>query len=168
MKPKFADTISWQQAEMLMQPVFIRLIDNIRKQLEQSTWQGTYREQPIWAEDVSEATQNQVIQLQLQLKTASKQEAEAIEQALAQLPHPHLDYQLCLKKQTQEINIDLWELCYQICFRNYIPPFQLSDDHPVEIDQNLIDEMGEVDWLVLDEKAKRLIEQIFKNLPEVD
>jgi hypothetical protein len=44
MKPKIKDTAAWQQAEILMQPALIRLIDNIRKQLEESVWQGTYQE----------------------------------------------------------------------------------------------------------------------------
>ncbi|MEC4807332.1 MAG: hypothetical protein SAJ12_21095 [Jaaginema sp. PMC 1079.18] len=44
MKPKFKDIAAWEQAQQLMQPIFIRLVDNIRKKLEDSTWKGTYEE----------------------------------------------------------------------------------------------------------------------------
>lgn len=44
MKPKFKDTLAWQQAEILMQPALIRVLDNIRKQLEDSSWEGTYED----------------------------------------------------------------------------------------------------------------------------
>lgn len=42
MKPKFKNFLAWQQAELLMQPCLIRLLDNIRKYLEASPWEGTY------------------------------------------------------------------------------------------------------------------------------
>jgi len=42
MSPKITDTVAWQQAELLMQPTFIRIIDNIRNQLDESAWKGTY------------------------------------------------------------------------------------------------------------------------------
>lgn len=42
MKPKFKNSLAWQQAELLMQPSLIRLLDNIRKYLESSPWTGTY------------------------------------------------------------------------------------------------------------------------------
>lgn len=44
MKPKIKNTLAWQQAELLMQPALIRLLDNLRKKLEESVWQGTYEE----------------------------------------------------------------------------------------------------------------------------
>lgn len=44
MKPQFKDSQAWHQAELLMQPSLIRVIDNIRKQLETSPWQGSYEE----------------------------------------------------------------------------------------------------------------------------
>jgi hypothetical protein len=163
--PKFADTESWQQAEMLMQPVFIRVIDNIRKELEQSSWQGTYREEIVWAEGVSPQTQEKVLALRNQLPTADPSEAPQIEAVLAKLPQPHPVYQLCLKHNDQQVVVDLWQLCYRICFKNYSPLLSMGDRIPVEIDSSLIDEFGEVDWNRLDEKAKRIIEQIFHSLP---
>ena len=42
MKPKFKTALAWQQAELLMQPCLIRLLDNIRKYLELSEWEGSY------------------------------------------------------------------------------------------------------------------------------
>jgi hypothetical protein len=44
MQPQFADELAWQQAEFLMQPIYIRIIDRIRQQSETSTWQVTYEE----------------------------------------------------------------------------------------------------------------------------
>jgi hypothetical protein len=44
MQPKFADELAWQQAEFLMQPIYIRIIDRIRQQSETSTWQVSYEE----------------------------------------------------------------------------------------------------------------------------
>ena len=45
MQPKFANELAWQQAEFLMQPIYIRIIDRIRQQSEISTtWQVSYEE----------------------------------------------------------------------------------------------------------------------------
>ncbi|MFB2881831.1 hypothetical protein [Floridanema aerugineum] len=44
MKPKITNMVAWQQAELLMQPAYLRIVDNLRKQLEQSAWKGTYEE----------------------------------------------------------------------------------------------------------------------------
>jgi hypothetical protein len=44
MKPKFKNTLAWEQAQLLMQPAFIRVMDNIRKQLEESAWKASYQE----------------------------------------------------------------------------------------------------------------------------
>lgn len=169
MHPKFADTESWERAQLLMQPSFIRLIDNIRKALDESDWTGTYEESAVWAEDVSEETKTRVQLLQQQLATASGDDVAELEQALARLPQPFLSYQLCLKKGDRHVKIDLWPLCYQICFRNYSPPFNLSDEQPVEIDTRLIDEeTNDVDWTALDTKTKQIIDQLFANLPTVE
>jgi len=163
--PKFADIRAWEQAEMLMQPVFIRVLDNIRKQLEQTTWQGSYEETPIWPEGVSAETQAVVLQLQQDLATASRAEAEEIEEQLTRLPNPQMSYLFCLKKGERQITVDIWQLCYQICFRNYSPVLNaLDQDMIVTVDTSLIDDTGDVDWLKLDEKAKYLIEQIFSSL----
>jgi hypothetical protein len=44
MQPKFTDELAWQQAEFLMQPIYIRIIDRIRQQSEVSTWKVSYEE----------------------------------------------------------------------------------------------------------------------------
>ncbi|HEY9631046.1 MAG TPA: hypothetical protein V6C84_27465 [Coleofasciculaceae cyanobacterium] len=163
--PKFATALAWQQADLLMQPVFIRVVDNFGKRLEQSTWKGTYQEVAVWAEDVPEATRSLVNQLQSQLDTATPEQAEEIEAALAQLPSTHPGYLLCLQQGDRQITIDIWQLCYQICFRNYSPVLNAMDaDLTVEIDTSLIDDTGDVDWTRLDQKTRQIIDQIFSSL----
>ena len=44
MQPKFVSELAWQQAEFLMQPIYIRIIDRIRQQSEVSTWKVSYEE----------------------------------------------------------------------------------------------------------------------------
>lgn len=165
MIPKFSTSEAWRQAELLMQPAFIRLIDNIRKQLEQSTWRGSYRDVQVWPEHTSAETQARVGQLQRELEAANAEEAIAIRQALNHLPQPVPGYELCLSKGDRHITVDLWDLCYQICFRNYsaAAPAPAS----VEVDDALIDEQGEVDWHYLDGKAQDLVSAIFEHLPSV-
>jgi hypothetical protein len=163
--PKFANTRAWEQTELLMQPILIRVIDNIGKQLETSLWKGTYQEEPIWPESVSDATKAQVAQLQAQLSTASPEAAIDIQEALARLPSPHPGYLLCLQWQNRQVTVDIWQLCYQICFRNYSPVLNAMDSELiVEVDTSLIDDQGEVDWQRLDTKAKQYIGQIFASL----
>ncbi|NJR73745.1 MAG: hypothetical protein HC773_08815 [Scytonema sp. CRU_2_7] len=161
MPPKINNSVTWQQAEILMQPAFIRVVDNIRKQLDVSSWTGTYHDVLIWPASTTDETKATVTQLLQEMETATPEQADEIREALSRLPMPHPGYHLCLQRQEQEISIDLWELCYQVCFRNYI-----LGDETVEIDTSLIDENGDVDWQNLDTKAKELVEQVFANLPE--
>jgi hypothetical protein len=44
MQPKFSSELAWQQAEFLMQPIYIRIIDRIRQQGEVSAWKVSYEE----------------------------------------------------------------------------------------------------------------------------
>lgn len=44
MIPKFTNIIAWEQAELLMQPALLRLVDTLRKEIENSVWQATYQE----------------------------------------------------------------------------------------------------------------------------
>lgn len=127
MKPKFKNTLAWQQAELLMQPAFIRILDQVRKQLENTTWKATYKD--------------------------------------VQTPLP--GYELCLEQKEAAVCVDLWELCFQVCFRDYIPSHSDLESREVEIDTSLIDETGEVDWQGLDTKAQHLVEQVFASLPGV-
>ncbi len=80
---------------------------------------------------------------------------------------PFPGYLLCLKRGEAEHKFNVWELCFEICFQNYIPTHAATESRDVEIDSSLIDEEGEVDWNRLDEKAKQLVEDIFANLPKL-
>lgn len=44
MKPSFKNSTDWEKAEILMQPAFIRVMDNLRKQLEKTNLAATYEE----------------------------------------------------------------------------------------------------------------------------
>lgn len=170
--PKFQDLVTWQQAEILMQPAFIRLVDNLRKQLEQSIWKGTYEEVPVWSDAVSANVRFKVTQLQAELKTASAEELIAIESALAQLPSPHPGYQLRLQQQECTVTVDLWNLCYEICFQHYDAASggshalgSIGSNQGVKIDDALFEEAGDVDWNRLDQKVKQVVERTFAALP---
>ncbi|MBN3958913.1 hypothetical protein [Nostoc sp. NMS8] len=161
MPPKITNSVAWQQAEILMQPAFIRVIDNLRKLLDESPWTGTYHDVLIWPPSTTDEIKALVTELLQSMETATPQEADEIRQTLARLPMPHPGYHLRLEHQQQQASIDLWELCYQVCFIKYSPVQESAD-----VDTSLIDEFGEVDWLRLDAKAKELVEQAFAKLPE--
>lgn len=164
MPPRINNSVTWQQAEILMQPAFIRVIDNIRKQLDVSAWAGTYHDVLIWPASTTDETKAIVTQLLQELETATPGQADEIRKTVSRLPMPHPGYHLRLQRQEQEVTIDLWDLCYQVCFFNYRP--DANDPEPSEIDTSLIDEMGEVDWLRLEAKTKELVEQVFAELPK--
>lgn len=159
MPPKITDSNIWQQAETLMQPAFIRLIDNIRKQLDVSSWKGTYQDVLVWAPGTTDETKAMVTSLVEELETATPERTDDIKQTLSKLPMPHPGYHLCLQRQEQKEEIDIWELCYQVCFKDY------TSGEPVSIDTSLIDEQGEVEWNTLDIKAKQVVDTVFENLP---
>ncbi len=164
MPPKINNSVTWQQAEILMQPAFIRVIDNIRKQLDVSAWAGTYHDVLIWPASTTDETKAIVTQLLQELETATPEQADEIRKTISGLPMPHPGYHLRLQRQEQQVNIDLWELCYQVCFLNYSPDDPNAESS--EIDTSLIDEMGEVDWLSLEAKTKELVEEVFASLPK--
>ena len=147
-----------------MQPVFIRLIDNIRKELEESSWKGRYQEDLIWPDGVTAETQAEVQRLREQLAIAPPTETAALEASLAALPQPFPGYFLCLEQNGKTVSVDLWQLCYQICFKNYHPLLTQADSITVDIDMALLDEAGEVDWQSLDTKAQGIVQQIFASL----
>jgi hypothetical protein len=160
MPPKITNPVTWQQAELLMQPTFIRVVDNLRKELDVSTWTGTYRDVLIWPDSTTDETKAVVTQLLQEMETATPEQAIEIRQTLSDLPMPQPGYHLCLQRQDQQINIDLWELCYQVCFLEYSPENEI-----IAIDTSLIDEIGDVDWQRLDGKARELVGEVFGNLP---
>jgi hypothetical protein len=131
MKPTFKNRLAWEQAQILMQPALLRIVDNIRKEIEASSWKGTYKE------------------------------------VTAPIP----GYHLCLTRFDHQVEIDVWELCYQVCFLEYEPIQHLFSQeneaaYPVEIDIRLIDDLGEVDWQLLESKAQHFVRKVFKTLPE--
>jgi hypothetical protein len=67
---------------------------------------------------------------------------------------------LLLQRDAGQVNIDLWDLCYQVCFLNYS-----SENTAVDIDTTLIDEYGDVDWQYLETKTQELVKQVFASLP---
>jgi hypothetical protein len=117
MPPKFKNNLAYQQAELLMQPAFIRVIDNIRKESEISNWESSY-------EEISE---------------------------------PFPGYVLFLKKEKTTIKINLWDLCFQVCFVDYNP----QKNEIVEIDPNLFNNTGQLDWQNLETKTKKIVKNIF-------
>lgn len=161
MPPKITNSITWQQAELLMQPAFIRVVDNIRKHLDESSWKGTYHDVLIWPPHTTDDTKALVTQLLQDMESATPQQVEDIRENLTHLPIPHPGYHLRLQRQEQEVNVDLWDICYQVCFLNYG-----SETADVDIDTSLIDEVGEVDWQHLETKTKRVVKQLFDSLPE--
>jgi hypothetical protein len=44
MIPKFVDRLAYEQAELLLQPIYIRIVDSIRRQSETSEWTVSYEE----------------------------------------------------------------------------------------------------------------------------
>lgn len=132
MKPTFKTAFAWDQANLLMQPTLLRVIDNLRKELENSNWQGTYHE----------------------------------------VQNPFPGYHLILTQGERSVTVDLWQLCFKICFLDYSPSVfidessvNLEDTEAVEIDERLIDENGEVDWQQLETKTKNQIAVLFTSLP---
>ena len=131
MKPTFKNTLAWEQAQVLMQPALLRVVDNIRKELDDSDWKGKYKE------------------------------------VTAPIP----GYHLCLSRSDHQVEIDVWDLCYQVCFEKYEPVqhiFSHEDEtpYPVEVDTRLIDSLGEIDWQLLESKAQQYVRKVFSTLPE--
>ena len=169
-KPKLRDTNAWHQAEALMQPALIRAIDNIRKALDASDWEGNYEEEWQWPEGTTEETKARIQLLKQQIKEAEKTgdmpRVDEIQGALDALPQPQPLYTFHLTKGDRQAAIDLWQVCYRICFQDYAARAALStgDRVPVEVDTSLLEPSGEVDWQRLDEKAKGEVEAFFRRL----
>ncbi len=157
--PQFATAQDQRYAQVLMQPALIRIIDNIRKQLDASDWTGSYRDDINWPPEATADQKQQYLALQDMLETATPEEHDQIQAALSQLPSPAHMYVLCLKKQDQQQEIDIWQLCYRLCSSVD------ASDGPITIDTSLLDlDIGDVDWIALDQKAQQLVEQEFRTL----
>ncbi len=167
MKPSFSTPEDWERTDRLMQPAFIRLLDNIRKLTDElSSWKTSYAEQLIWEAAISEEERGRIGLLQQELKsTTDNDRAYEIEQILETLPKPYPVYEWKLELGEEIVTIDVWELCYKICFTSDFNP---RTEAPATVDRSLFDEDGEVDWTELDEKAKRLVTEILSQLPGIE
>ena len=131
MKPTFKTGLAWEQAQILMQPAMLRIVDNIRKELESSDWKGSYKEVTV----------------------------------------PIPGYHLCLTRGDRQVEIDVWELCYKVCFEKYEPIQHIFSDEDettylVDVDTRLIDDFGEIDWQLLESKAQQSVRKVFSTLPD--
>jgi hypothetical protein len=157
---KFNSPQARQQADQLLQPVLIRVIDNIRKCLEASSWTGDYSSAHIWPQGATEAEIQQVKALNAELERAKPEQAAPLEAQLAKLPQPFPVYELNLTQADQQRTVDVWDLCYRVCFKTFP-----VGDQAVTVDMTLWDrEINDVDWVALDEKTKTLVQKIFADL----
>ncbi len=164
----FASPNDETQANQLMQPCLIRVIDNIRKHTETLDWRSEYIEQARWPATATADQRQRVRDLAGQLSAASPAAAEEIRQQLSQLPTPTPAYELKLTQgpgvalgedaaavaspeEARTVTLDVWELCFGVCFSDYQP------QHPVAVDPTLLYDDGEVNWMALDDKAKALV-----------
>lgn len=153
-----------------MQPALIRAIDNIRKALDESEWEGKYEEEWQWPEGTTEETRARIKLLEQQLKDAEKvgdmPRVDDIQGALDALPQPQPLYTFHLNKGDRAAMIDLWQICYRICFKDFAARAALStgDRVSVDVDESLFESEGEINWQRLDEKAKTEIAAFFARL----
>lgn len=164
MKPQINDLKTWHQADCLMQPAFIRLIDNLRQAIEPTSWESHYEDLQDWPEATTKAQKQRWEVLTAQLETTEPVDVAAIEAELAQLPTPELSYRLNVQQGDHCLQFDLWQLCYQVCFCNYIPGL-VDEPQQVMIDETLLEPGGEVDWIQLDAKVKAIVAQLLASLP---
>ena len=161
--PKFATSLARAKVEKLMQPALIRVIDNIRKQLDGSPWQGTYEAQLLWPDGTTPEQKQAYAALQKVLPGVPPEEHDRVSHLMSALPQPSPLYTLRLQQENQEDKtVDIWQLCYQVCSVTD----ELADE--IEADDSLFDESGEVDWRVLDDKTFDLVATIFGELPTRD
>ncbi|HIK43738.1 MAG TPA: hypothetical protein IGR64_02505 [Leptolyngbyaceae cyanobacterium M65_K2018_010] len=147
----FASNRDQAQADQLLQPCLIRVIDNLRKHTETLDWHSEYLEQVQWPRGTTEAQQRQVKALMAELDQAPPAAVAQIQQALDQLPTPMPIYELRLTRGPYTASLNLWDLCFQVCFQNFDP------EQPAVVDPALLDPKGDIDWITLDEKAKALV-----------
>lgn len=156
--PTFASPNQRQQADQLLQPVLIRVVDNLRKAQESTNWVGTYEEHLLWPEGTTADQQAQVQQIAAQLDEAEGETAQSLRAQLSHLPIPFPGYKLHLTQGDRTAHLDVWALCYQVCFTQYNPLV------PAEVDPALRGADGDIDWLALDEKARQVVQAAFDQL----
>ncbi|MGC1309236.1 MAG: hypothetical protein WA885_18600 [Phormidesmis sp.] len=162
--PNFATPAARAKVNQLMQPALIRVIDNIRKQLENTDWRGNYEEELVWPEGTTVEQQQEYAALQKLLHGVPPEEHDRVENLMSQLPQPSPLYTLRLTKANHDDQtVDIWALCYRVCSTN--ADFDSADAQAIEADTALFDEGGEVDWQRLDDKTQSLVSGIFAGLP---
>jgi len=156
--PTFLTAADRVQVEQLIQPALIRVIDNIRKQLDETNWQGTYEEDLVWPDGTTDEQKQTYANLQQGLHGVPPEEHDRVAAEMSKLPQPSPIYTLRLTKADMpEQTVDVWATCLKVC--------AASKGTVIEADAALLAEDGDVDWLSLDEKAKSLVEDIFQLLP---
>ncbi|MBF2055886.1 MAG: hypothetical protein IGQ45_01415 [Cyanobacterium sp. T60_A2020_053] len=115
--PKFKTRLDYEKARVIMQPTFIRVVDNIRKIAEDSAWEITYQE----------------------------------------INEPFPSYIVTQKKGDTVKETNVWKICFQVCFKNYV----YDENQTVEIDDDLVNNQGELNWQKLEEKTKYIITNLF-------
>jgi hypothetical protein len=122
MAPKFASELAWQQAEVLMQPIYIRIIGRIGTEAENSTLKVSYEEEQT----------------------------------------PHITHFLCLSDGGRQLRVNIWDLCYRVCFTNYQGSHPEVENTPVDVDLSLLDrQTSDVDWQALEAKAATVVRSVF-------
>ena len=160
--PTFSTPTDRAQVEQLMQPALIRVIDNLRKQLDGASWQGEYEEELVWPEGTTESQKQEYAELQTQLHGVPTEEHDRVASLMSELPQPAPLYTLRLtRKGFDDRTLDIWALCYQVCAKAY----EADSETSIQADASLLDPSGEVDWRKLDDKTKALVESIFESLP---
>ncbi|ATS18864.1 hypothetical protein BRW62_09030 [Parathermosynechococcus lividus PCC 6715] len=105
--------------------------------------------------------------LRRQLETSGWQgEYETVELPTSE---PQVLYWLHLRRGDRHQRVNLWELCYEICFADYTPDLEYAGIHDFQVgevtaDMGLLDAAGEVDWHQLDQKAQRVVAAMFAGL----
>jgi hypothetical protein len=79
----------------------------------------------------------------------------------AEVTEPYPGFALILTQGQRTEQIALWEFCFQVCFVQYPPS---HPEAPVDIDSRLIAPDGELDWEILDDKVKQVLNQYFQQL----
>ncbi|MDR9405282.1 MAG: hypothetical protein RI580_17835, partial [Halothece sp. Uz-M2-17] len=95
-------------------------------------------------------------------------EESAWRESYQEVQTPIPGYELCLSFQEKEFKVHLWELCFEICFKDYQRDSVPQDSElNVDVDTSLLDsETGDVNWENLDAKVKQQVEQLFASLPQ--
>lgn len=163
------DLMNQQQLALLLQPALIRLIDQLRQQLTAASWAWSYDTIELWPDEVPSEVRSQYTEMLQALETASDDDAEIIQDVLETLPQPVPLYRLDVTLEDTVYQINMWELCYQICLKKYVPNLsnmtvQSPQLEKQRLDPELLDSSGGIDWVVLNEKAKKVVESLMKQL----